>query len=152
MVKRKSTIIDLSHPLVLIVEDNDYILNIITETLTKKKIRFEVAKNGTCAVDSFKKKICNENKLYSLILMDIVMPFKNGFEATQEIREFEIQENIERTFICGMSSDKNNDLEKKCIAAGMDDFVVKPITPLSLSNLIEKGKERYSSQLLLSIQ
>ena len=75
---------------------------------------------------------CKEN---IVIFMDINMPYKNGFEATKEIRN--IQKDME-PIIIGMSSVDTPEFKNKCIASGMNSFVSKPFTVKKLENLLQE--------------
>jgi len=134
--RRRETTIDINCPEVLVVEDNLFQQNVVITMLNTHKIKYEVAQNGTVAVDCYKRKIKDEDKLFTLILMDLSMPVKSGYEATKEIRDIENDERCKRTFICGMSSDKSQVIQDKCIKSGMDHFLTKPITISVLKNLI----------------
>ena len=116
---------------VLIVEDNK-INMLLAKTLVKRAITdcviFE-AKDGNEAVELYKK------HKPDLILMDIQMPNKNGYEATREIREMEGDLQVPIIAITAgiMIGDK-----EKCLNAGMDDYLPKPIIQLDLEELLKK--------------
>lgn len=107
-----------SHPLeILLAEDN--LINLKLATIILKKLGYEadVAHDGQEAVQ-----MCSL-KNYDLILMDIMMPEMNGMEATKMIRsKFEIQPKIIAMTANAMPEDRD-----KCIEAGMDDYISKPI-------------------------
>jgi PAS domain S-box-containing protein len=121
----------LSNKKVLIVEDNK-INMLLAKTLVKKLILnciiFE-AKDGNEAVEQYKK------VQPDVILMDIQMPNKNGYEATDEIRKLKDSENIPIIAITAgiMIGDK-----EKCIEAGMNDYLPKPIIQVDLEKMLHK--------------
>lgn len=114
----------------LIAEDNEInmflLKSYLVNLLPNAKI-FE-AENGKRAVEIFKKKAID------LILMDIQMPEINGFEASKLIRKHEKPE--EHVQIVALTADALNKERKQAFAAGMDDFIMKPIMEESLSELI----------------
>jgi len=79
----------------------------------------DFACNGFSAVDKF------SSNNYDLILMDVHMPEMDGIEATQKIRK--IEEGKNRTPIFGISSNMFKEQKDKCLEAGMDDYIIKPI-------------------------
>lgn len=79
----------------------------------------DFAGNGLSALDKF-----SQNR-YDLILMDIHMPDMDGLEATMRIREMEVNQN--RTPIFAVTSNMFREQKEKCLEAGMDDYIVKPI-------------------------
>lgn len=70
--------------LFLIAEDNELNAEILTEMLSMKGAKCELAVNGQEAVDMFKK---SELGYYDIILMDVQMPVLNGYDATKQIRD-----------------------------------------------------------------
>ena len=121
----------LSGHKVLIVEDNK-INMLLAKTLVKRIISncivFE-AKDGNEAVELYKK------EQPDVILMDIQMPNKNGYEATDEIRQLKDSESIPIIAITAgiMVGDK-----EKCLEAGMNDYLPKPIIQLDLEKVLYK--------------
>ncbi len=79
----------------------------------------DFAGNGLSALDKFA-----QNR-YDLILMDVHMPDMDGIEATKRIRELEVNQN--RTPIFAVTSNMFREQKEKCLDAGMDDYIVKPI-------------------------
>jgi len=76
---------------------------------------------------------CRKNPDIDLILMDIRMPEMNGYEATQQIRQFNKDIIIIAQTAYGLSNDR-----EKAIAAGCNDYISKPLDIVSLNNLIQK--------------
>jgi PAS domain S-box-containing protein len=116
---------------VLIVEDNR-INMLLAKVLVKKTISnctIYEARDGNEAVEQYQK--VNPD----IILMDIQMPNKNGFEATQEIRQLYGGHSIPIIAITAgiMSGDK-----EKCIQAGLDDYLSKPIIEVDLEQILIK--------------
>ena len=79
----------------------------------------DLASNGLSALDKF------SNNRYDLILMDVHMPEMDGIETTLKIRELE--NGHSHTPIFAITSNMFREQKSKCISAGMDDYIVKPI-------------------------
>ncbi|MEC5166816.1 PAS domain S-box-containing protein [Flavobacterium sp. PL11] len=116
---------------ILIVEDNK-INMLLAKTLVKRTIKDCIileAKDGNEAVAIYSK------EQPDLIIMDIQMPNKNGYEATKEIRNLQGGRDIPIIAITAgiMSGDK-----EKCLEAGMNDYLPKPIIHIDLENILLK--------------
>lgn len=92
------------------------------------------ARNGQEALDQFKK-----SKLYTFdyIFMDIMMPIKNGLEATREIRVLP-RRDVKSVHILTMSANAFESDIQECIKAGMDGHIAKPITMELLKEKLAK--------------
>jgi len=106
---------------ILLVEDNDLNQKLMKITLTKYNYEVTIANNGAEGVELFK------NKKFDVILMDLMMPVMDGFEATKEIRRIESEEKdrIYTPIIAFTANTLNNDRDK-CVRGGMDDILEKP--------------------------
>ncbi len=116
---------------ILIVEDNT-INMLLTKTLVKKLVpngTIYEAFNGTEAIEQFK------NNQLDLILMDVQMPIKNGYEASTEIRTLE---NKNRIPIIALTAGIMLGEKEKCLEVGMDDFLSKPILQNELEAVLKK--------------
>jgi PAS domain S-box-containing protein len=116
---------------VLIVEDNK-INMLLAKTLVQKIIpncKITEAFDGSQAV----KKVLNEK--IDLILMDIHMPIKNGYDAAMEIRKFN---KTKRIPIIALTAGVFNGEKEKCLASGMNDFLSKPIVKKDLESILLK--------------
>jgi two-component system, sensor histidine kinase and response regulator len=124
---------------ILVAEDNIPNQKLFALMLDKIGYKADIVNNGREAVESF-----HRNK-YDLILMDVHMPEMDGFEATRLIRENE--KNISsHTPIIAMTADAMYGDKEKCIKAGMDDYISKPVYPEKIIEAIEKvvfNKEKH---------
>jgi CheY-like chemotaxis protein len=118
---------------VLLVEDNELNQKLMKITLKRYNYEVEVANNGAEGVELFK------NRRFDLILMDLMMPVMDGFEATKEIRRIE-SEDKERPYtpiIAFTANTLNNDYDK-CVSGGMDDILEKPFSFDKFSDILKK--------------
>jgi signal transduction histidine kinase len=111
---------DLSGKHILLAEDNEINREIVEASLEPTGVSIDVAENGNEAVKLF---IDNPGK-YDMIFMDIVMPEKDGFEASREIRQLDNGKDIP---IIAMTANVFREDIDNCISAGMNDHIGKPI-------------------------
>jgi|WetSurMetagenome_2_1015567.scaffolds.fasta_scaffold02090_3 two-component system, sensor histidine kinase and response regulator len=116
---------------ILLAEDNLVNQKIVVRILEKKDHVVVVAANGREALEAL-----GGNK-FDLILMDIQMPLIDGFQATQMIREQEAK-GSEHIPIVAMTAHAMKGDKEKCLAAGMDHYISKPINTLELYELLDK--------------
>jgi len=115
-------------PMILIAEDEISGSILLEHILFKEGIACQVVTNGQQAVD-----VCRQNSSVSLVLMDLKMPVKNGFEATREIKAFRKDLPIIAVTAFALSGDASRALE-----AGCDDYLAKPFDREDLLDLLEK--------------
>jgi CheY-like chemotaxis protein/HPt (histidine-containing phosphotransfer) domain-containing protein len=120
-----------TRPLILVAEDN--LVNQKVAVLQLKELGYamDIVANGNEAIAAA------ASKEYSLILMDCQMPAKDGFEATRAIRRFE-KEKSRRVPIIALTASAVEGDRERCLAAGMDDYISKPVTPQKLKEAIER--------------
>ncbi|TIV18939.1 MAG: response regulator, partial [Mesorhizobium sp.] len=107
---------------ILIAEDNDVNQLVFGQILNGFGLSYRIAGNGRTAVEMYRA------LRPRLVLMDVSMPEMNGYEATRAIRAMEAQ-NGERTPIIGVTAHALKGDREKCIEAGMDDYLPKPVSP-----------------------
>jgi CheY-like chemotaxis protein len=105
---------------ILLAEDNAVNQKVATRLLEGLGYRVDVVENGQAAVTAW------QAGSFDLIFMDCQMPVMDGFEATREIRRLE--EGKVRVPIVALTADAMKEAEETCRAAGMDDFLSKPIS------------------------
>ncbi len=107
---------------VLVVEDNITNQKVVLAVLKKLGYQADVAHNGLEAVQAF------SQHSYNMILMDVAMPEMDGLEATRRIRNLERLESGDPHIpIIAMTAHAMSDDRARCLAAGMDDYITKPI-------------------------
>jgi CheY-like chemotaxis protein len=111
-------LIDLKGARILLVEDNEINQEIMIELLKNAGLQVDVANNGKEGL----KKV--STTVYDSVLMDIQMPEMDGYEATVEIRKLFDNKDLP---IIAMTADAVSGVKDKCLKAGMDDFLIKPI-------------------------
>jgi len=119
---------------ILIAEDNEVNQLVFSQILFDSGYSFEIVGDGRQAVET------SERKPPRLILMDVSMPELNGLEATTLIREREHAVG-RRTPIIGVTAHALKGDREKCLEAGMDDYLSKPISPDSLLEKVAEWME-----------
>ncbi len=117
---------------ILLVEDNEDNRLLINAYLKKTTFEIEEAENGQVAVEKFKK------GQYSLVLMDVQMPVKDGHTATREIRQWEQENGREPTPIIALTAHAVKEDMEKSIEAGCNSHLTKPIKKATLLQMIDK--------------
>jgi PAS domain S-box-containing protein len=113
---------------ILLAEDNDLNLQLMTLMFQQLGFQFEVAKNGAEVLEKV------QEQQFDVILMDVQMPVMNGLEATRKIRKMDGNEDI---IIIGLSANVFEEDQKKAIESGMNDYLTKPIRLAALADKLE---------------
>ncbi len=116
---------------VLVAEDNDNNQMLIELLLTRQGVEAVIVGDGTEAVENLR------HNTYDLVFMDLEMPVMGGIEAVAKIREFEVPLG-RHTMIAALSAHAPEQERDHCIAAGMDDYMMKPIDIKVLHELLRK--------------
>ena len=119
---------------VLLVEDNQVNQMVAKGMMNKLGVHVDIASDGLIAVD----KICKQKRIYDLIMMDCEMPRLDGFAATEQIRQWEVESGRPATPICAMTAHVLQEHVEKCHAIGMNYFLPKPINTTQLRDALNK--------------
>ncbi|MBM3845936.1 MAG: response regulator [Verrucomicrobia bacterium] len=131
---------------VLVTDDNPINVKVACRLLAQMGYEAGVAVNGEDAVDA----LAREN--YDLVFMDLQMPKMDGLEATRRIRSLQADPSKHPAFnrqitIVAMTANVMPGDREKCIQAGMDDYIPKPVQPVKLQTLIETfGRARFAQE------
>lgn len=117
---------------VLVVEDNKINQKVIIAKLNTFGIVPDVAENGQIALNK-----AGQNS-YDLILMDCQMPVMDGYAATRELRLLERREAMPRQTVIALTANALEGEREKCLVAGMDDYLAKPIVSGQLMDVLAR--------------
>ncbi len=115
---------------ILLVEDNLINQKLAVSLLEKRGYRVEVAENGRKALEAW------ASRSFDLILMDVQMPEMDGLEAARRIRQREGQSGGHIPIVA-MTAHAMEDDRQRCLEAGMDEVITKPISPQTLYAAVE---------------
>ena len=113
---------------VLLAEDNHINAEVVIKLLNTKKIHSELARDGQEAVDLFEARGAYH---YQAILMDLMMPLKDGLKAAKEIRALDMAD-AKSIPIIALTADATAEVQDRCREAGIDYCITKPIDPEKL--------------------
>jgi CheY-like chemotaxis protein len=116
---------------ILVVDDNEINRFVAAEMLEQMGYGVVVAKNGSEAVE-----LVDQGE-FSVVLMDCQMPVMDGYAATREIRRKE-EGRARHQPIVALTAHALPDEREKVLAAGMDDYISKPVRPSSLDRMIRR--------------
>ena len=124
---------DAVHGHVLLVEDNPVNQIVAKKMLEKLGVSYEVANNGQEAVDRLQ--LAHQ---FDLVLMDCQMPVMDGYAATDALRKRENTDVTQHLTIIAMTANAMEGDREKCITAGMDDYMCKPVKLNELKQILQK--------------
>ena len=121
---------------ILLAEDNITNQRVAVGILKTMGLRANVVANGAEAVKAL------EALPYDLVLMDVQMPEMDGFEATRAIRNLQSAIPNRRIPIIAMTAHAMQSDRERCLEAGMDDYIAKPVSPQALAEMLDKWLPR----------
>jgi two-component system sensor histidine kinase/response regulator len=122
----------------LLAEDNESSQDVAADLLRGVGLLVDIADNGRQAVS-----MAGEGD-YALILMDMRMPVLSGLEATRQIR---LLPNGGQVPILAMTANAFIEDKEACLAAGMDDYIAKPVVPDQLYTMVLRWLSRKSAEV-----
>jgi PAS domain S-box-containing protein len=120
----------------LLVEDNVTNQEVANGILERLGWRADVAANGKEALQAL------ETRSYDLVLMDVQMPEMDGYEATRRIRDPQSAVLNHQVPVIALTAHAMAGDGEKCLAAGMSDYITKPVDPQRMAEVVEKWLER----------
>ncbi|SMF59584.1 ATP-binding protein [Pseudobacteriovorax antillogorgiicola] len=119
---------------ILVVDDNDLNIKVAIHHLDGLEADIQVARNGQEALDMASR------ERYDICFMDCQMPVMDGYTATREIIQTVSED--QRPYIIAMTANAMAGDREACIAAGMNDYIAKPVKKITMFKAIEKGVHR----------
>jgi len=129
---------------VLLAEDNAVNQRLAASLLERRGHKVTIAGNGREAVDAV------QQRAFDVVLMDVQMPEMGGFEATAAIRAAE-QERGSHLPIIAMTAHAMKGDRERCLAAGMDEYITKPLDPRQLCAVVERMAEGRPSAIATDV-
>ena len=125
----------------LLVEDNKTNQKVALAILKKLGFKADVADDGFKAIEILQK------SEYDIVFMDCQMPGIDGYETTRRIRSGEANAIDPKTIIIAMTANATEEDKKECLAAGMDDYISKPVQPSNLLDMLIRWIAHRKGQL-----
>ena len=117
---------------ILLAEDNITNQQVAAGILRKLGLRTDAVANGREAIEAL------ESLPYDLVLMDVQMPVMDGFAATERIRDRNSAVRNHHIPIIAMTAHVMQGDREKCLQSGMNDYISKPVSPLTLAEVLER--------------
>lgn len=121
---------------ILVVEDTKINQKVILQQLKRLKCTADCVNNGQEALDRL------QLNTYDIVLMDCQMPVLDGYAATEQIRQRERQPGTIKTVVIGLTAYAMKGDREKCLHAGMDDYLSKPVSMDDLAAMLKKWSVR----------
>ena len=126
---------------VLLAEDNPVNQMFMTRLLARRGLTVDIAEDGQAAVDM------SLATRYSIVFMDCQMPKMDGYQAAREIRAREEQSAAGRMPIVAMTANAMSGDRERCLEAGMDDYLSKPVAVDDLERLLHQWSDKRTGEL-----
>ncbi|OUS26459.1 hypothetical protein A9Q99_18155 [Gammaproteobacteria bacterium 45_16_T64] len=142
----KKVPLNLSHLQILLVEDNAINQEVALGILNGMGLNAIIASNGKSAIKLLLRS--NKPKPINLVLMDCQMPEMDGYETTQCIRSGKAGKQFKSVTIIAMTASAMTGDREKCLHAGMNDYLSKPLDPQALENMIRQWIPPHKDQAI----
>ncbi|KAL5335988.1 hypothetical protein BJX70DRAFT_390283 [Aspergillus crustosus] len=109
---------------ILIVDDNNINLKILSTFLRKLECSYETASNGLIALNKY----MEAQTQFTHVLMDLSMPVMDGLDSTRKIRSFEIETGLPRSCIMAVTGVASAEMQQQATMVGLNDYLVKPVS------------------------
>lgn len=126
---------------ILVIEDNATNQLVVTTLLNKLGLATQDAPDGQQGLDAIQR-----GEVFDLVLMDLHMPVMDGYETTKRIRAWENTEGKKRTPIIALTAYAFAEDKTRCLRAGMDDYLTKPLQVNALVRALEHNLQNASQQ------
>jgi CheY-like chemotaxis protein len=113
---------------------------IIKKMLSKYKVEVDIAVGGLNTMEFIRE----QKKHYDLILMDIELPVKDGYQTTDDIRQYEREQGLSPCKIVAVSAHSMKESRGKALLSGMDDFLSKPIDQNTLIDVLTMTQTQWA--------
>jgi len=118
---------------ILVVEDDVRNIFALSSVLEPTGAKVQIARNGREALEALERSQSGDAPQVDLVLMDIMMPEMDGFTAMREIRK---RQEWRRLPIIALTAKAMKDDQEKCLAAGANDYIAKPLDVEKLLSLV----------------
>jgi CheY-like chemotaxis protein len=118
---------------ILVVEDDVRNIFALTSLLEPKGAKIEIARNGKEAIEALARSLSEPAHAIDLVLMDVMMPEMDGITATREIRK---RHEWRKLPIIALTAKAMKDDQERCLAAGANDYIAKPLDVEKLLSLL----------------
>lgn len=126
---------------VLVVEDNAVNQQVIAGLLKKQGVAPQIASDGVEALHV----LTSERQVFDVVFMDCEMPNMDGYTATRRLRQWEQVGQRQPLFICGVSAHVMSEYREQAMAAGMNDFIPKPLRAEELRRILDRVLRQQSA-------
>jgi signal transduction histidine kinase/CheY-like chemotaxis protein len=119
-------------PKVLVADDNAVNQRVVQQLLARRGCEVVIASTGAEAVEAW------HRERFDLVLMDVQMPVMDGLAAAEQIRIVEKRRRVRGTLIVALTAHAMTGDREKCLAAGMDDYLAKPLRKAAFDALMDR--------------
>ncbi|MGN6788693.1 MAG: ATP-binding protein [Rhodanobacteraceae bacterium] len=130
---------------VLLVEDHPVNQKVAQKLLERLGLVVDVAENGEVALEKLR------DQAYAMVLMDCQMPVLDGYSATRRLREIESGQGKPRTPVIAMTAHAMSGDRERCLQAGMDDYLSKPLDRQLLEQTLARWMPKSPEAALMAI-